>query len=377
MKFVCTQNNLASGLNLVAHITSKNISLPILGNVLIKADENGIELLTTNLEIGIKAKIRGKIEKKGSFTVQASLFSNYINLLPPDSITVEQKDASLAVQCQNHKTKINGVAAGEFPTLPRMEKKDGINLRVGDFKEGLAQVVFAASFNEIRPEISGVLFSFSPENLILVGTDSYRLAERKLPLQKNSASLTQKTIIPLKTLQEVLRILGTMEESEEVSIYPAENQILFLVDEVEIISRLIEGQYPSYEEIIPPKYKTQAILDREELIQAVKRASLFCSGGVNDVSIEFVPAGKNETAQVIVSSTHSQLGESQSIVQAALTGEANKIIFNYRFLLDGLSHLAEKEVSLEVISDTSPGVLKPAGKGAASYLYLIMPIKGT
>ncbi|HLC64185.1 MAG TPA: DNA polymerase III subunit beta, partial [Patescibacteria group bacterium] len=224
MKFTCTQENLNRGLLVVSHIAGRSATLPILNNVLIKVDSGFIKLSTTNLEIGVSATVRGRVEKGGEFTVQAKLLADYINLLPKENIELELEDQTLYIRSDNYKTYIKGVDSTDFPLIPDMAREESVTLKAKDFRKALAGVVFAAAMDESRPEISGIFFSFSGKTLTLVGTDSYRLAEAKISLAQEVSE--KKLIVPLRTLQEVYRILTESSESE-ITLFVNENQILF------------------------------------------------------------------------------------------------------------------------------------------------------
>jgi len=390
MKLSCTQENLNQGLFVVSHIASKNINLPILNNVLLKAKENIFKLLTTNLEIGITCIIRGKIEKEGEFTVQSKLFSDYVSLLPNEKIDLELKDQNLELKCKKYKTKIRGQEASEFPLIPQIEKKDPFIYKIDDFIKAVGQVIFAVSQNETRPEISGIFFNFNKNGLTLAATDSYRLAEKNIGSKKSPKNEIG-VIVPTKTLQELLRILSgfqrmrggeviggePLEGSEDLEVYLSENQILFSFNNIELISRTIEGQYPNYKQIIPTEYKTRAILNVSDFIKVVKTASLFSKSGIFDVSLEF----KEKDKEVEVSSINNQLGEATSRLEAEVEGQNNKIIVNYHYLLDGLQNIGSERVSFEMTNDVNPCILRPITKEGEEtkpifdYLYIIMPIK--
>ncbi|OGY89993.1 MAG: DNA polymerase III subunit beta [Candidatus Komeilibacteria bacterium RIFCSPLOWO2_01_FULL_45_10] len=368
MKFTCTQENLNRGLNLTCHVANRNATLPILNNVLIRVTGGVISLSTTNLEIGIAAQIRGKVEKEGEFTVQARLLADYVNLLPKENIELELENETIYLRCGKYKTFIKGAAAVDFPLIPEMERKESVVLKSRDLKNALAQAMFAVALDESRPEISGVFFNFSGKTLTIAGTDSYRLAEKKVKLS-TAALEDRKLIIPLRTLQEVHRIL-TDSPDEEISIYLNENQILFkLNNEVELVSRLVEGQYPDYQQIIPTTSKTQAKVKTAELNRVVKSVSLFCKPGINDVKLDF----KAEKGELVVSAVNSAIGENLVTVEAAITGDDNEAVFNYRYLLDGLNNLGSEEIKIELISNTAPGLIKPVGDD--DYLYIVMPIR--
>ncbi len=368
MKFTCTQENFNRGLLITSHIANRNTALPILNNVLIKASGGLITLTTTNLEIGISVKVRGKIEKEGEFTVQAKLISDYIGLLPRENINLELEEQTLRLSCGSYKTSIKGLNSSDFPVIPEIERYEPIILKSRDLKNSLAQVMFAVAIDETRPEISGVLFSFSDKTLTIAGTDSYRLSEKKIILISTGTGDKQ-LIIPLRTLQEVYRILSDSEETE-VSLFINDSQILFKInDEVELTSRLVEGQYPDYQQIIPRESRTQVKIKVNELVRVIKSAALFCKPGINDVKLTFL-AKKNE---LVVSSINSAIGENLVTLEADCAGEDNEVVFNYRYLLDGLNNLAGDEAMFGLVSSSAPGMIRPAGDD--SYLYIIMPIR--
>ena len=365
MKIICTQENLSGGLQLVSHIASKNISLPILNNVLLKAESGVLKLLATNLETGITCKVRGKVEKEGSFTVQAKTLSDYVNLLPKENITIEQIDQNLKIESTNSKTLIKGIEASEFPLIPHVEPANTYKIKTKLLKEALNAVAFAVSFDETRPEINGVFFSFKDNTLTLAATDSYRLAEKKIKIEQQVEDY--EVIIPIKTIQELIRIIG--EDDQEIIINSSDNQILFLIGETKLNSRVVEGQYPDYQQIIPKENKTRAVINVKEFINTVKRASLFCKQGSNDVKLKFLP----ESKEIVVYATNMQIGESETRQAVEIEGKENDIVFNHRFLLDGLQNIEAEECVLEINKNANPGALKP--KTEEDYLYIIMPIK--
>ncbi|MBT4349612.1 DNA polymerase III subunit beta [bacterium] len=363
MHLSCTQENLNKGLGLVSHIANKNSNLPILNNVLLKAGKNGLTLVTTDLEIGIKVFVRSKVEEEGSFTVAAKLLNEFIGLLPRENINIALKEDNLYIKSQNHKTNIKGLEAEDFPLIPEIEKENEVELSITEFKTALSQTVFAASLDGSRAEINAVNFCFSKDELIMAATDSYRLAEKRLSINN---SQEKSLIIPLKTIQELLRILNDQAE-QKLKLYFNENQIMFVFDGVELISRVVEGKYPDYQQIIPSDFSTTAKCETNKLIPAIKSAALFCKQGINDVRLSFA---KNE---IVIASASSAVGENVIKVPAEVTGDENDIVFNFRYLLDGLSNIGKQEVVFNINNNASPGLLQ--GKNNKNYLYLIMPIR--
>jgi len=386
MKISCTQENLNQGLNIVAHIASKNTSLPILNNVLIKAEKSVLTLITTNLEIGISLQLRGKIEKEGSFTVNSKLLNDYINLLPNQKIEIELIGDNFEIKTEKQETKIKGSSAEEFPLIPKVAKENPYFCKAEDVLKAFSQVLYAVSFSETRPEISGIYFNFKDEFLTMAATDSYRLAEKIIKL-KDKARDEKEIIIPSKTAQELYRVLSNITSLNELSsresgeklleIYFEDNQVLFVCDNVELVSRIIEGQYPNYKQIIPTANKTKALINITDFIKATKTAALFSRTGIYDINLEF------KNGQLVVSSTNNQLGENKSSLDVLLEGDDNKIVINYRYLLDGLQNIDSSSVIFEMIDSANPCVLRPAESlpegekpiADANYLYIIMPIK--
>ncbi len=363
MKFSCTQENLSRALNIVSHVASKNVSLPILNNVLITTENGIIKLTTTNLEIGINCQVRGKIEKEGKITVQAKLLSDYINSLPNERIDLEVEGDNLKIKCGKAQTTVKGSSTEEFPLIPKVEKNNSFQLKVNNFKKAITQVIYAAATDESRPEISGAFLKGGDKEIILAATDSYRLAEKKVKTEKGNEG--EGVIVPARTLMELNRILT--DDIESINFFINENQILFVFDGIEMVSRLIEGQYPEYQQIIPSEGKTKVELNTQEFIKMVKTTSLFCKAGINDISLEV------KGDKIIVSASNSQLGENISSLDVKVEGEDNNIVFNYRYLLDGLSSIDTEDLILELTDNTSPGLIKP--KGLDDYIYIIMPIR--
>lgn len=372
MKFICLQDNLKKGLALVSHINNKNINLPILNNILFKANDGGVELISTNLEIGITHQLRGKVEEIGEFTVDAKIISDYANLLPEEKVELKEVDSEISLKCGNYKTKIKGESSKEFPLIPVIDRGNFCEFNIFDFKKALSSVAFAVANNDNRLELSGVSFIFSDNILTLAATDSYRLAERKIVIKGGNINNSQ-LIVPSRTIQEVLRIISNFSadaqtiESDIVKIYVSDNQILFSLDSVEIISRLISGQYPDYRQIIPDKYKTEVVLRRQDLIRAIKASSIFSKTGIYDISLVL------KKSLVNVYSSSGQSGESSIDLSAEVNGDDNDITINYRYLLDGLNIIESELINLRVINNNTPCAL--SSPEDENYLYIVMPIR--
>jgi DNA polymerase-3 subunit beta len=381
MKFTSTQENLSQGLSLVAHIASKNTTLPILNNVLIKADKTAITLSTTNLELGVNCVIRGKVDQEGSFTVQSKLITDFVNLISTETVDVSLEGDVLSIISSKSQTQVKGNAADEFPAIPQITSDAPFTCGVRDFTKAVAQTLFAVSHSETRPEISGVYMRFENGSLILASTDSYRLAEKSI---RCNGTETKEVIVPGRSMAELSRILGTLasnsmdmdDEQEQVEIIFQDNQVMFSFKNIQLVSRLIEGTYPAYQQIIPNEHTTQAIIDRAECIKAVKTASLFSRLGVFDVVLEF------QEGKLKISANNAQLGHSTTELDVALSGGSNSIVLNHKFLTEGLNQIDGTAVVFEMINEASPCIIRPAetldGAEAIAkkdYLYIVMPIK--
>lgn len=379
MKISCTKDNLFRGLSTTSHITTKNVNLPILNNVLLKADGGNIRLTTTNLEIAVTCLIRGKVDEEGEFTVPSKLFYEYINLLPNEKIDLELKDDSLMISCAGHKTKILGLSASDFPLVPQVATDQTYLINVDEMKSSLNQALFAVATNESRPELTGLSVSFHNESsgkgtITFAATDSYRLAERITSIGNGGNSDALSVIIPSKTMTEINRVLSLFKDDidspEQLTVSLSDNQIVFQYGSVEIISRVIDGIYPDYKQIIPENFRTEAIVDKDDFAKAVKTASLFSKTGLFDITVSL----KSSENQVTVNSVDTSRGENTTNCAADISGEDNHVTLNYRYLLDGLNAIHSDKVSFRMIDAQNPCLLTPMSDNT-KYLYVVMPIR--
>ncbi|MFA6105600.1 MAG: DNA polymerase III subunit beta [Patescibacteria group bacterium] len=373
MKISCTKENLTQALTLVSGATGKNINLPILNNILIKVSENKTEFITTNLELAVIVVVRAKIEEIGSFTVPARTLTDIVNLLPNENIQFSVKDNELIVTCGKSSTKIKGTLADDFPIIPSLPTGKGYLLNAVSLKQGLSDVLSSAAKNDIRPELSGIFcyFDTNEKRVVLAATDSYRLAEKKIKLEQGDEEL--KIIIPAKSAQEINHLLNTTSEEGEkeknAKILVGDNQIVVSFNNAQIISRLVEGQYPDYTQIIPKDFNIIITADTEKFIKEMKAAGLFTTTGVNSIALNI----KAKTGVVEISSVSSQTGEYKSELQTEIKGGDGTIMLNNRYVLDGLNNFNSAELQLKIINADSACVITP--KGDESYLYIVMPIR--
>ena len=373
------KDKLKYGISVVERISNKSLTLPILNNILIKTEKNFLNLSATDLEMGIQWWSLVKTEKEGKITVPAKLLASFINFLPNKAINLKVKGFDLEIQCENHQTTIKGVDAEEFPIIPKISEVEKISINSKIFCKSLAKVVDIASFSSAKAEISGVYFIFQKDVIIMTATDSFRLGEKKLYLKPAINLLKNYSfILPQRTAKEVINIFG--EKEGNLNIYFSPNQIMFETmsleakhPDIQIVSRLIEGEYPNYQEIIPKSHDTKITLKADDLINQIKLASLF-SSKVNEVKIK-VDVKKGE---MIISSQNSDLGEHKGSIKVKIEGKGGEVSFNHRFLLDGILSVVsgeEKnpEITLDLNGSEKAGVIR--SKKDNSYLYLVMPIK--
>lgn len=365
MKILCTQEKLNKGLLIVSRIVGSRTTLPVLSNLYLEAKDGELQLSATDLEIGVKTKVGAKIDDQGAITIPARLLSEFIAANNDESITLETKELTLHLKSARYEANIKGIDPAEFPQIPEIAKDSLIELSAKDFIKAVSEVIIACAADDTRPVLAGVYFKFEKEVLYLVATDSYRLAEKKI--EAPGLAVEKEFIVPARTMQEVLRIAGSDETVEKISISASENQVSFIIGDTQIVSRLIEGVFPNYKQIIPSSFRSSANLELKELISAVKMSALFARQGANNIKIKFSSQG------MVITSVADQIGDNISTVAAAVTGDEVEIAFNVKYVLDILQVLADKNILFEVNDKASPGVIRP--EKAKDYVYIIMPLR--
>ncbi len=360
MKLQVTQENLSRALNTVARVANTRQTLPILSNVLLRANKNRLSIAATNLDIAITQFIGSKIETEGSITVPARLMQDFISSLPAGVLDMELKDNKLNIKTDQYSSSINGIAAEEFPVMPAIEGGKLWTLPAADFKKALSQVVFAASSDDSRPILTGVYFNTHEKEVRAVATDSYRLAEKKLG--KNNGAVN--FLVPATAANDLLRIIG--DTGDEVSVTHDEQQVQFQVGEVALVARLIEGNFPDYLKLIPSKFSTVARLKRDDFINITKVSSLFARESAGSITVNC------NSGQVSIQSVASQIGENTAVAEAEVTG-GGEVTLNSRYLLDALGAFSSDEVEFCFNGKLEPCVLKTASE--PGYFHLIMPLR--
>lgn len=363
MKLQVTQENLSKALSNVARIAMANRNpLPILNNVLIKTQDGRLSLSATNLEIAITEKIGSKVKEEGSITVPARLMQEYISSLPSGVLELELDENKLHIITEQYRSTINGVLADEFPSFPKLDSEVSWKIAAKDLKKGLSQVVFAASGDESRPVLTGLLLKTFSGQIFAAATDSYRLAEKALMKSSQDIDL----LVPASAMQELLRILP--DDAEEVNISADSQQVKFKVDDIELVTRLIDATYPDYKKLIPKKFETTATLARDELVSITKVSSLFARESAGSVTLKVDDVDK----VVSITSIASQLGENSSKAAAKIEG-SGEVTLNSRYLLDALNAIGTKEVTISFNGKLDPFVI--TSSEAKNQVYLVMPLK--
>ena len=371
MKLSVMQENLARGLQVVSRAVSTRSTLPVLNNVLLRTEDGGLKLTATNLEIGMTYWVPGKVDTGGSMTVPARLLTDIVAGLPANErVDLElQAQETLHIQAGRFETRVKGIDAEEFPAIPTAGERPTTRVPQNVLKQALGEVTFAAATDEARPILTGVLAKFEGDKLTLAAADNYRIAVKTLtvldPVEETSI------VVPARSLHELSRILSDTDEPVDIVLSPARNQILFHLEGIDLVSRLIDGQFPNYQQVLPKGFTTRAVVDRDQLLAAVRLASLIASSSANIVKLH---VGKDAEIGVTVSAA-ADVGDNKSDVEAKVDGDGTTIAFNARYLLDVLTNVDADQFAIELNGPLSPGVFRPVSD--SQYVHVVMPVKTT
>ena len=376
MNLICFKENLKRNLDNVLRIIKYNSTLPILNNFLLSTEKGMLKISSTDLEIGFTSLIPSKVLKDGSITVPAQLLSQFVNNLPNKNINFEVKDFKLYLNCDNIKASINGLNAEDFPIIPKVKNDSVLTINSKMFKNSLNYVINSSAISDARPEISSIYIKINPDQIKFIATDSFRLAHKTIFVLsddnkekiKINFEKSRNIILPLRTAGELLRILG--DQNDDVKIIIDQNQILFDLDNTQLISRLVEGNYPDYEAIIPKSSETKCYLSKNDLEESIKLAGCF-SSKLNDITMKT----NSEKSQMEIFSNNSEYGNHHAKIDSEIKGKDIAIVFNWHYFLDGLKNIDEDELILEFNGDQKPAVIKPAKN--ADFFYILMPIRNS
>jgi DNA polymerase-3 subunit beta len=384
MKLICTKDNFKKAIYNCEKIVYKKNTLPILNNILFETEKGGLKLSTTNLEIGISSKLGAKIEKEGKITIPARLISNFSsNLISDgDNISLEVEDDKLKIKSGANKAIIKGIPANDFPLIPNKKSEYILELNGNDLRKIFSKIIPSVAVNEARQELTGINLILKEKELFFAATDSFRLAECKLKINgeniKESYGIfikkTENIIIPASTIIELNRIISDQIESR-VKIAVEEGQIFFETNGTKIVSRLIIGKYPEYKHIIPKEYKTKIIGPQTLMQNAIRMASVFSFGGNGEITLKI----DAEAKKIFITSKSAEVGENSTELNFDIIGASQSIIFNGKYILDGINVIGSPKLAILANSESTPVAIKEVdektGEILEDFTYIVMPIK--
>ena len=374
MQVSCLQQNLSRALAIVGRAVATRSNLPVLQNVKIATEDGMLVLTATNLDIAITTKIGAQVETEGEITIPARLLSDFVNSLPDDRIEIKSvvEPLSVSLDCQRFSANINGTDPDEFPPIPTVDEGATIKVDPQLLKDTVTHVAFAAATEDSRPVLTGIKVEVNQSDFTFAAADGFRLAvyEGKL-LEPISEAM--EFIIPAKALQEVGRLIGTGDTAVEFTVTPAGTHALFNIGNVEIVSQLMPGSFPNFRSLIPAEYKNRVIVQNSDFSRAVKTSSIFARDGSGILRIQIV--NDEDGGKLSISSRAEEVGDNQGEIDGVVEGdvdEESRIAFNNKYLAEVLDVLGEGEVSFEITSASSPGVVRATGK--EGYTHVVMPM---
>ena len=372
MKVSVSQQQLAHGLSMVSRAVSPRSTLPVLGNVLLATDEGRLRLAATNLELGISCWIGAQVGEEGSITVPARLLSDLVNTLPSDNVqlSVNMSTFTLKVRCGSSNTDIKGIDAQEFPPMPASDPKDGIHLKVSDFKDMIQQVAFAASSDEARPVLQGVQTSVSATSIALAATDGFRISVRKTELPEPAARQFS-MLIPARALNELARVAQDGDGVLSVITPPGRGQVIFHLENVEVVSQLIDGNFPDYKVILPRSFKTHTIVSTSAFLKACKQAEIIARNGNNVVRLN-LQKYDDRPGEIEISAQTEETGASENKIDANVDGPSIVVALNVRYLREVLEVVKTPNLILETNDNKSPVQIQSVGD--ENFQHVIMPM---
>ncbi len=372
MKASVSQQELAHGLSTVSRAVSPRSTLQVLANVLIATDEGRIRISATNLELGISCWIKAEVEEEGSITIPARTISDLVSTLPADRVEMLLNDRTqtLNVRCGTNITDIKGIDAQEYPPMPLPEKSGGVELNVANLKEMILQVAFAASSDEARPVLQGVLTQIEGSTMTMAATDGFRISVSSSSVI-NPDDKTISAIIPARAMNELARIATNGDATVSMSIPEGRGQVVFNLKDAELVSQLIEGNFPDYKVIIPRNYKTHTVISTPSFQKACRQAEIIARDGNNIIRMHIQP--KMEGPGIVeISAQSEETGNSEVQLDANIDGEGLLIAFNVRYLREVLDVVKTPSVALETNANNTPATIKPIGEN--EFTHVIMPM---
>lgn len=382
MKVTCTQENLSKALSFLERATGKQTALPILSNFLLRVEKGKLKLSSTNLEIGVTTYVNAKIEGAGEIAAPVKIISNFVGNLPSGEVVViDVQGSAISLESGGYDMKVRGLDPKDFPIIPEKKGDTSFHLPAQALKSALQRILPCVSMNESRLELTGVNMLFLDDEVHIAATDSFRLAEQVLRLPDGASgegyalfrSQNSSLILPHITMQELARIISP--ETDTVAVTFEENQVFFDIDGVSVVSRIINGKYPDYKQILPKEFAYAAKLSREELLRAVRMAGVFASQMSGEMLVSVSP----DSGEVLVAARSSEVGENRTVIHGEISGgEPVQILFNPRYVIDGLNAISTDSVYFLLNSPSSPAGFRMIGSDGVidqDYLYIAMPIR--
>lgn len=373
MQLSCLQENLSRGLSVVQRAVATRTTLPITQNVLLSTDNSRLKLAATNLEISISTWIGAQVEEEGSVTIPARLLTEFVNSLPAEriDISLNPRPLGLDLKCARFEAHINGQDADDFPPIPTVETGAIGKVSSGVLKDAITHVAFAAATEESRPVLTGIKVDLTGDNFTFAAADGFRLAVYEGKLTE-PVSEDVSFIMPAKTFQEVNRLIGNQDSTIEFTVTPSKSSALFRLENVEIVSQLIQGTFPNYSQLIPEGHDTRAVVDQTAFLSATRTASIFARDGSGIVRLNVKPSENDSSGTLEISSRAEELGDNEGKIDATVEGDESKIAFNSKYLSEVLDVLGSGEIALETTTSSSPGVIRPLSK--EGYIHVVMPM---
>ena len=372
MRLSCLQENLARGLSVVGRAVATRSTLPITQNVLLSTEQSMLKISATDLNMAMTTWIGAQVEEEGAITVPARLLSDFVNSLPPERIDIESSSQPLGlnIKCVSFESNISGTAADDFPPIPAVEGGLAAKIEPEVLRDAISRVAFAAATEDSRPVLTGVKTEISGGDFKFAAADGFRLAVYSGKLAEPPSEDIE-FLIPARVLNEISRLLGTQQTAVEFMVTPSSNQALFRVEDVEIVSSLIAGNFPNYNQLIPQSYTTRVVIGSDDFLRATRTAAIFARDGSGIIRLQVWSGEDDAPGRLTVSSRAEEVGDNEGQLGAAVEGEDAKIAFNSKYLTDVLDVL-NGEVAMEVSSPSSPGVLKPVE--GDDYVHVVMPM---
>ncbi len=374
MKVSCLQDNLAKGLSIVGRAVSTRSTLPVLANVLVATDHGRLRLSATNLEIVITCWVGAKVQEEGAITIPARTLTDLVNALPQDQVDLKLNETTqtVHVSCLRTQANIKGIDAQEFPLVPDPDKENQIRLEADVFKQMINQVSFAAASDDARPTLTGVSTTFSGSEVLMAATDGFRLSLRSAHIP-GYVEEPFSVIIPARALTDVARIIDDDLEAVYISLPKGRNQIIFNMDNVVLVSQLIDGTFPDYQPIVPTKKNTRTVVNTAEFRKACKTADIFARESSNTARISVDPGEGMAPAFATIVATSTETGDNEAQIEASVEGQPIEIAFNVKYMTEVLNVIETPQVALETTSAMEPGVVKPVGDN--DFVHIIMPMQ--